>query len=215
MKRREFTIHLASLGLLGSIGLGSAVQAQGGPIEGKDYTRLAEPVAVAGNGKIEVIEFFGYWCQHCAAFEPTLDAWSRKQPADVNFRRIPVAFSAPQETYQRLYFAIEAIGQVPALHGKVFTAMHGQRQRLDKDAEISALAAANGVDGAKLIDAMKGFTVATRVNQARQLAQAYRVDSVPMLAVNGRQVTSVALAGSHERALQVVDALVQQGRKLR
>lgn len=216
MKRREFTIQLGQLaGIASALGAGlpAVVHAQGGPVEGKEFTRLKDPVAVAGNGKIEVIEFFGYWCPHCAAFEPSLDAWARKLPADVNFRRIPVAFSAAQEPYQKLYFALEAIGQVPTLHAKVFIAVHGQRQRLDKEAEIAALATANGVDGAKLIDAMKSFSVATKANQARQLAQAYRLDGVPALAVHGRFMTSVGQAGSHERALAVVDALLQQSRK--
>ncbi len=218
MKRRDFTLHtvrLGSLGIASALGalLPTVLWAQGGPVEGKDYTRLKDPVPVAGSGKIEVIEFFGYWCPHCASLEPALDAWARKLPADVNFRRIPVAFSAAQESYQKLYFAIEATGQVQALHNKVFTAIHGQRQRLDKEAEIAALATANGLDGAKLVEAMKSFSVATKANQARQLTQAYHVDSVPMLAVHGRHLTSVAMAGSQERTLQVVDALVQQQRK--
>ena len=215
MKRREFNLQLGRMGLGLGVGTGlyGTAAAQGGLIEGTHYTRMNEPVAVAGGGKIEVIEFFGYWCPHCAAFEPSLEAWVRKLPDYVNFRRIPVAFSAPQESYQKLYFAIEALGQVTALQGKVFTAMHGERKRLDKDAEITALAAANGVDGAKLIEAMKSFSVATKINQARNLAQSYQVDSVPMLAVAGRYKTSVSMTGTNERALAVVDMLVQQSRQ--
>ncbi len=215
MKRREFNLQLGTVGLTAMLGasLSPLAQAQGAPREGQEFTRLKEPVAVSGGGRIEVIEFFGYWCPHCAAFEPVLDAWARKLPADVHFRRMPVAFQAAHEHYQKLYFGIEALGAVPALHGKVFTAMHGSRQRLDKDAEIVALAAAHGVDGAKLLDAMKSFIVATKVNQARQLAQAYHLDGVPTLAVNGRFTTSVTQAGTHERALQVVENLIQGARK--
>ena len=35
------------------------------PQEGKDYTRLANPVPVETGKKIEVIEFFSYGCPHC------------------------------------------------------------------------------------------------------------------------------------------------------
>ncbi len=225
MKRRDFTKQVGSLALgsAGTAGLGlsilsstwlaSPALAQGGPVEGKDFLRLKDPVAVASSGKIEVLEFFGYWCPHCASFEPVLEAWVKALPADIHFRRIPVAFSVPQEFYQKLYFGIEALGQVPALHGKVFAAMHGQRQRLDKDGEISALATAHGVDGAKLLDAMKSFSVATKINQARQLLQAYKVDSVPMLAVHGRFTTSPSTAGTPERALQVVEWLAQRAKR--
>jgi len=211
MNRRQFTLRIGAGGAAAWLA-GSAL-AQGEPVEGRDYLRLKDAVAVAGGGKVEVIEFFGYWCPHCAAFEPLLEGWVRKLPADVNFRRIPVAFSAPQEWHQKLYFAIESLGQVPTLHGKVFTAMHANRQRLDKEAEVAALASANGADGAKLVEAMKSFSVATKISQARQLAQAYRIDSVPTLAVHGRYITSASHAGTPERALRVVEALIQSSRK--
>jgi thiol:disulfide interchange protein DsbA len=210
MNRREFSLGCVVAAALAL--LAGPAAAQGEPVEGREYTRLKEPVPVAVPGKVEVIEFFGYWCPHCASLEPTLEAWERKLPPDVNFRRIPIAFSAPQEHYQKLYFAIEALGAVPALQAKVFTAMHANRQRLDKEADIAALAKANGVDGAKLVEAMKSFTVATKVNQAKQLAQAYRIDSVPTLAVQGRYLTSVSQAGTPERTFQVIDALIQRSR---
>jgi len=69
------------------------------------------------------------------------------------------------------------------------------------------------VDGAKALDAMKSFSVATKVSQARQAAQAYRIDGVPTMAVQGRFITSVGQAGTHERTVQVVDALIQRARK--
>lgn len=212
MKRREFTLNLG----LGAIGASSLLalpaRAQGEPVEGKDYTRLQTPVAVAVPGKIEVVEFFGYWCPHCNAFEPALEAWVAKLPASVNFRRIPVVFNATHEPYQKLYFALEALGLVAKLHGKVFNALHVQRQRLEKDAEVSAFAAANGVDGAKLIDTMKSFSVVTKGNQARQMAQNFHIDGVPTLGIQGRYLTSVSQAGSGERALQVTDALIRKAR---
>jgi protein dithiol oxidoreductase (disulfide-forming) len=213
MNRREFTLRLGAAPALGV--LAASARAQGEPAEGREYTRLKEPVPVAMPGKVEVIEFFGYWCPHCAAFEPMLYPWATKLPSDVNFRRIPIAFSAPQEPYQKLYYAIESLGAVPSLHGKIFVAMHQNKQRLDKEADIAALANANGVDGAKLVEAMKSFTVATKVNQAKQLSQAYRVDSVPMLAVHGRYLTSVSQAGSAERALHVLDTLIQRSRTVK
>lgn len=209
MNRRDFALGFGTAAATAWIG--PPALAQNPPAEGREFTVLKEPVAVAG-GKVEVIEFFGYWCPHCASFEPGLDAWARKLPADVNFRRIPIAFSGPQEWHQKLYFAIEAMGKVHELHGKVFTAMHGQRLRMDKESEVVALANANGVDGAKLVETMKSFSVATKVAQARQLAQAYRIDSVPTVAVHGRFITSVGMTGSVERTLQVMDALIQRSR---
>jgi protein dithiol oxidoreductase (disulfide-forming) len=212
MNRRKFALQMALAGA--STAMPWSAQAQGAPVEGKDYARLAQPIAMPATGKVEVVEFFGYWCPHCNAFEPVLDAWTRKLPADVAFRRVPVAFNAQQEPQQKLYYALESMGQLEAMHRKVFTAIHVQKQRLEKDAEIVALVAANGIDAAKFSEAFKSFTVATKLKQARQLADAYRIDGVPTLGIHGRYFTSPSLAGGHEQALRVADHLIQRAKKV-
>ena len=92
MNRREFSIHtLGAVGL--SAGLPGLALAQGGPVEGTHYVRLPQAAPVsAPAGKVEVVEFFWYGCNHCYNFEPSLGAWADKLPADVVFRRVPVAF---------------------------------------------------------------------------------------------------------------------------
>lgn len=213
MKRRDFTLGL-SAGGLASLLAASPAYAQGEPVEGREYTRLQTPQPVSTPaGKVEAVEFFGYWCPHCNAFEPSLDAWVRKLPADVVFRRIPVAFNAAHEPYQKLYYALEAMGVLDTMHRKVFNAVHVQHMRLEKDSELQALATANGLDGAKLLDSMKSFSVATKCNQAKQAARAWAIDGVPTLGVQGRYMTSVGQAGGHEQALRVMDALIQKSRK--
>jgi thiol:disulfide interchange protein DsbA len=212
MKRRDFSLQLAAVGL-GTAWAGSAV-AQAGPVEGTHYTKLSQPVAVtAPAGKIEVLEFFSYGCPHCYALEPTLEGWAKRLPADVVFKRVPVGFNALYENYQKIYYALEAMGQAEHMHRKVFDAIHQQRQRLDKEADLAAFMSANGLDGAKFIEMYKSFGVQTKARQAQQLSQAYKIDGVPAMAVQGRYVTSGSQAGSNERALAVTDALVQSLRK--
>jgi thiol:disulfide interchange protein DsbA len=212
MKRRDFSLQLAAAGL-GTVWAGVA-GAQGAPVEGTHYTKLSQPQPVSvPAGKIEVLEFFSYGCPHCYALEPTLEAWVKRLPPDVVFRRVPVAFLANYENFQRIYFALEAMGQVDAMQMKIFNAVHQQRLRLDKEADIAAFMSANGVDGAKFAELFKSFTVQTKARQAQQLTQAYKIDGVPALAVQGRYLTSGSQAGSNERALAVTDALVQSVRK--
>ena len=209
MKRRDF-----SRGLLGTCTLGTAQARAGGFIEGTHYVRLGAPVATGAPGKIEVIEFFWYGCPHCHAFEPTLNAWVKALPADVAFRRVPVAFSKePFVAHQRIFYALESLGQLDAMHAKVFSAIHNGRQRLDKLADIVAFMAKNGVDAAQFGPAYDSFSVQAKVNQATQLAAAYKIDGVPALGVNGRYYTSGSLAGSNQAALTVVDFLVGRLRK--
>ena len=210
LNRREFTGALVAVGGVASTGL---AQAQGGPVEGTHYLRLASPVPVSVPGKVEVLEFFMYSCPHCFQFDPALEAWVKKQPADVAFRRVPVAFRPNLEIHQRLYYALEALGQLEALHTKAFNSIHVEHKMLLKDEDVAAWGAANGLDGAKLLDTMKSFSVAGKVRAAKQTMEAYRVDGVPMLAIQGRWTTSGSTAGTHEKALAVADYLVAQARK--
>jgi protein dithiol oxidoreductase (disulfide-forming) len=205
MNRRNFAVGLATIPW-------AARTALAVPTEGRDYTRLSKPVEVAVPGKVEVIEFFGYWCPHCNAFEPRLEAWARQLPPYVDFRHEPVAWQPVHVPYQRLYFALLQLGLVKTLQQKVFDAVHVQHLRLETDAGIAVFASENGIDKSKLIDTMKGFTVDSEVRRANQLFKAYGLDGVPSLTVNGRYVTSPEMAGGEEQALQVVDMLIRKSR---
>lgn len=218
MKRRTFLHHhalsAAALATGTSLALASnPAQAQGGFVEGRDYRRLGNPAPVPGHGKIDVVEFFWYGCPHCHALEPALDAWAAKLPADVAFRRMPVIFGALHEAHARLFFALEALGQLPTVHKRVFAALHVQRRRLDKPEDIAAFVAEQGVDKAKFQEAYNGFGTASKVRQSQQLAQAYALEGVPALGIAGRFLTAGSMAGSNERALQAADFLIGRSRK--
>ncbi|MCR5884969.1 thiol:disulfide interchange protein DsbA/DsbL [Rhizobacter sp. J219] len=211
MNRRDFSAHLMGLGL-GATALPALAQEK--PVEGKHYVKLGSPAPVnAPAGKIEVIEFFWYGCPHCNAFEPTLDAWQKKLPADVAFRRVPVAFREQYAVHQRIYYALEALGKVEALHRKVFYALHSERQRLEQPAEIAAFMEKNGIERAKFQEVFDSFAVQTRAKQATRLADAYKIDGVPAMGIHGKYFTSGTIAGTPEKALQVTEYLVQTLRK--
>jgi thiol:disulfide interchange protein DsbA len=214
MKRREFSTTVLGAGAA-AFGLPVASQTQGGPIEGKHFVRLTQPVPTsAGPGKIELIEFFWYGCPHCNAFEPALDTWIRQLPADVAFRRVPVAFSVePFVAHQRIFYALDSLGLVGAMHRKVFYAIHSDRLRLDKPAEIEAFMARNGVDATQFMEAFGSFTTQAKLRQANQLVDGYKIDGVPAIGIHGRYYTSGSLAGSNDKALAVTDVLVQRLRK--
>jgi protein dithiol oxidoreductase (disulfide-forming) len=211
MNRREFSLQL--MAAAASTSLAAAAQAQSrAPIEGTHYVKLNQPLSVPP-GKIEVIEFFWYGCPHCHDFEPALDAWSKKLPDDVAFRRVPVAFREAYVPHQRIFYALEAMGLVASMHRKVFYAIHGERQRLDKPADIAAFMQKNGVDSTKFLEQYNSFTVQTKVRQASKLAADYKIDGVPAIGIQGRYYTSGALAGSPGGSLAVADYLIDRVRK--
>jgi len=210
MNRRDFALLVPALGAW----VASPAWAQGGPVEGTHYVKLSQPAPVtAPAGKIEVVEFFWYGCPHCYTLEPAIEAWTKRLAADVMFRRVPVGFAAVHEAHQRLFYGLEAIDQLEPMHKKIFAAIQVQRQRLEKEDEQLAFAAGNGVDRAKLAEAMKSFGVATKMRQAKQLSAAYKIDGVPAIGVAGRFYTAGSLAGDNERALGVADFLIQRVRK--
>ena len=95
------------------------------------------------------------------------------------------------------------------MHRKVFDAIHQQRQRLDKEADIAAFMTANGVDGAKFIELYKSFTVQTKATpgaaaepelQDRRRAGNGRAGPLRHLGLAGRQQR--ARAGRHRRLVQ-------------
>lgn len=212
MLRRQFNRSAAQWMALSAAGASPALWAQAkAPVEGIDFLTLDKPAATeAPAGKVEVVEFFWYSCPHCNSFEPLLESWLERQPKNVHFRRVPVMFRPSFEPQQRLYYVLEAMGQLPQLHKKVFNAIHSERQTLDSAEQIATWIAKQGVDKNKFMEQYNSFPVVTKVRRATQLQEQYKVDGVPALGVAGRYFTSGSLATSMARALQVTDHLVAQ-----
>ena len=213
MNRRRFSASLLSAAAASALVASGPAFAQASPVEGKDFTRV-EPPQPPGvpAGKVEVLEFFSYACPHCSAFEPVIEVWEKQLPAEVVLRRVPVPFLMNADNFMRTYYALETIGAVKAMQLKIFRAIHIEKKRLEKGEDIAEFVGANGGDAAKFLAAFKSFSVNTSVTRAKKLMADFKVDSVPTLIVQGRWMTSPSQAGSQERALAVVDQLVQRVR---
>ena len=214
MDRREFSAAVAAALGTAALGVSGGAAAQQRWQEGKDYRELDKRAPVeTPPGKIEVVEFFWYSCPHCHNFEPKLVEWSKRLPADVVLRRVPVAFRDDFVPQQRLFYALEAMGKLDALHAKVFHAIHVERQPTNREDAILAFVEKNGVDRAQFQSLYNSFSVSTKARRATQLQDAYMVDGVPALGVAGRYYTDGELARNMDRALQVVEHLVAEARK--
>jgi len=215
MQRRDFSRSLLAAGataLTASAGLTSlSAQAQiAGLKEGTDYIRLGKPAPVdTPAGQIEVVEFFSYACIHCYNFEPLLSDWIRKKPANVVVRRTPVAFNDSLVPLQRLYYSLEALGQVEKLHEKVFRTIFVDKERLSSPESIVAWAEKQGLDKVRFSEQFNSFTVAGKARKAAQLQDAYQVEGTPALGVAGR----FYIPGQGPRTIQIAEALIAQIRK--
>jgi thiol:disulfide interchange protein DsbA len=192
MDRRRFSLNMAAgagaLALAGA-GVPRGARAQGtAPLEGRDYQVLRKPVAVPADGKIQVIEFFWYACPHCFAFEPLLEGWLARAPADVHFRRVPVGFDARKQAHQRIYYTWEALGLVEQMHLRTFTRFHVQKKPIDTLEDMVLFARESGLDAAKVEAAWRGFSTDVRCKEANGLTDAYGIEYMPEMAIAGRFV---------------------------
>ena len=192
---------------------GSAVSAAPAALrDGVEYQTLPNAQPTDSGRKIEVLEFFAYYCPHCYAFEPQLAQWVKKQGDNIVFRRVHVPRGAPVAPQQRLFYTLEALDLLEQYHDKAFAAMHVDRLPLSQDEQVFDWASRAGIDRARFIDAYRSFGVQARIRRAQSMMENYRITHWPMIAVDGRFLTSASMTGSHEGTLKQVDQLLARVR---
>lgn len=207
MNRRRFTRLAAALAAVPALPFAPRVAAQGA----QKYVLIEPPMPTFR--KLEVIEFFWYECPHCYDLEPSLEAWVKKLPKDVAFRRVPATFNERWNISARVYYTLETMGLLDKLHGPLFTAVHKERLRITDDRALADWLAKNGVDTAKFQQIYKSDDIGAKLKTAQNQVAASRIDGVPALVVNGRYL--IAAGGgvsSHTEMLQVADQLLAQAR---
>lgn len=185
------------------------------PQAGKEFKPISPPLA-SPKDKIEVIEFFSYGCNHCSDFHPLISKWAEKLPKDVSFRRIPVSFNRLEwARLSRIYYALEATGDLAKLDAAVFIAIHEQRVQFKTDDAVIAWAASKGADAKKFGEAMTAFSMSAKIQRADQDASAARISGVPSLAVDGKYLINNEAAGNYEELLKITDSVIAKVRQER
>ena len=184
------------------------------PKAGVEYRELSSAQSTDSPGKIEVLEFFWYGGPHCYNFEPVITPWVKKLAKDVQFRRVPAMFNEEYAQGARAFYALDAIGEEERLHKALFDAIHtGSRLRVADEAALTEWLGKHGVDTKKFAAAYRSFSVEGRMKRAAQLTQAYKIEGVPSMAVNGKYVIVTDNITSFEHLLQVSDFLIERERK--
>lgn len=192
------------------------------PENGKEYTLLERPQPTDAGKKIEVIEFFAYYCPHCYVLDPILSDWVKKQGDNIAFKRIHVSDSRVVP-HQKLFYSLEAMGKLEELHTKIFNAFHVERNRLQTDAEVLEFVTKAGIDKQKFLDVYNSFSIQSKLNRSALLMTSYQIDSWPKIAVDGRFMTSPVMAGvglgrvseqtQNQALVPVLDALIAKIQK--
>jgi protein dithiol oxidoreductase (disulfide-forming) len=190
------------------------VLVQAAIVEGKHYRTVPFPVAVETGNKVEVREIFWYGCPHCYVLEPGLASWLKKLPANAQFVRTPGTVSTRWATHAQAYYTFETLGVMEKVHVAFFKAVQEQKQgELNEEKGITDFAARHGIDHKKFSEAFNSFGVRLKLEKAKQLNQDLNLDSVPSVVIDGKYLTSPAMAEGEAQFFKVLDELISKAAK--
>lgn len=178
--------------------------------QGQHYREISVAQPVETGDKVEVRELFWYGCPHCFRLEDPLERWVSTLPDHAQFVRMPAIFNQVWEQHAKLYYTLEAMGNLDTMHRKVFDAIHVYEQKLVKDSEMIDFAEAEGLDRQVFEDTLSSFAVISKLNAAKTNIANYEVTGVPAVVVGGKYLTDVSSAGSEQAMFQVLDFLINK-----
>ena len=187
-------------------------------VPGTDYIEIkgGQPYLPL-NGKIEVVEVFGYVCPACAAFQPLVNDWKAKLPADVRFTYVPAPFGPEWIPYAKAYYVAEQMGLVDKTHDAVIQAIHvqdtlpGEGDGPD-EAAIAAFYGNYGVNPKEFLSTMSSFAIDAKVNRGKQFMIRSGASSTPTIIVNGKYRVEGA---TWEDRLRITNQLIVRERAAR
>jgi protein dithiol oxidoreductase (disulfide-forming) len=185
------------------------------PRKGAEFDTVAHVMPTDNPAKIEVVEIFWYGCSHCYNMDAPLNAWVKKLPADVTFKRVPGIPNTSWAPAAKTFYAMQTLGVLEKLHTPLFDAIHKQKA-LDPTNEQAAIAwvtAQSGLDKLKVEGAFKSFSMNASLSNAAQVFRNSGATGVPTLMIDGKYLTSSTMAGGNEQALKVADYIIDNVRK--
>jgi len=209
MTMRNTVRTLAALGLLAVAAVASAQNAPIGP--GYELIDPPQPTA-APAGQVEVIEVFNHACMACYDFQPKVEAWLKRKPANAAFTYVAAPLGGHFDVFARAYYAAEALGVAAKNHQAVFDAVFGgpkPKNNLTLE-ELADVYAGFGVDKEQFLAAANSFAVNTRMKKTAQQLVRLGATSTPTIVVAGKYRLNGVTAGGYENMLKLVDQLVAQ-----
>lgn len=201
-------LNMKSALVLAALALTGAAQAA---TEGADYTVLAKPIPQVQTDKIEVLEFFGYFCVHCHNLDPVLLKHSKTFAKDTYLRTEHVVWQPEMLGLARVAAAVNASGLKYQANPAVFKAVYEQKIDLADSATFKQWAAAQkSFDAKKLVAAYDAPASVAAAKKMQQLTEIYQIGGTPMVVVGGRY--EVKFNGDYQAGMKTIDELVEKVR---
>ncbi|ASK27572.1 thiol:disulfide interchange protein DsbA/DsbL [Neisseria chenwenguii] len=193
---------------------GAAASAPAAPvtlIEGTNYTVLPNAIPQQQADKVEVLEFFGYFCPHCAHLEPVLSKHVKTFKPDTYLSSEHVVWGDEMKPLARLAAAVEMTGEREKADSAIFNAMVEQKIKLNDEATLKNwLAQQTAFDGKKVLSAYENPESQTRADKMAELTKTYQIDGTPAVIVGGKYKVEFS---DWESGMKVIDLLVDKVRE--
>jgi len=185
------------------------------PQMGAEFNQTVQVIPTDNPSKIEVVELFWYGCPHCNELDPQLNAWVKKLPKDVVFKRVPAIPRPDWMAMARVFYVMESLNLSEKLHSKLFEAIHKQKafRPDDEKAATEWLVKESGLDRKKIEAEFASFSLSTKMNNAGRVFQASGATGVPTLLIDGRYITSVTMAGGPQEMFNTANYIIDNLRK--
>lgn len=200
-------MHKPALRLPLLTGLFALLLAAFGTARAEPWAELPQPQPTRDPAKVEVIEFFWYGCPHCYSIEPQVVEWAKRQPATVEFIRVPAVFNPRWALLGRAYYVMQQLKLGDDAHRALFDAIHRDQKNFTDEASLAEFFAGLGVPKEKFHEAFTSFDVDSKVGRANRMTAAYRLEGVPTFIVNGKYRIDGTTAGSEEGMFAALDQL--------
>jgi thiol:disulfide interchange protein DsbA len=178
--------------------------------EGLHYFEIEGAPAVSGD-TIKLEEAFSYLCTHCNTFDPYVQAWQKRAPEYVEFRRIPVVFGKGSwELYARGFVTSEMMGVPDEAHYALMDRIWNEKSIIRNLDELATFYSQFGLDKDKFMSTSRSFAVDGKMRKDQSLIQAYGIRGTPSLVVNGKyRIAGSAAVPSYDVMFDVVDYLIE------
>ncbi|QMT32354.1 thiol:disulfide interchange protein DsbA/DsbL [Alysiella filiformis] len=181
--------------------------------EGVDYEVLPKAMPQIQKDKVEVLEFFGYFCIHCKNLDPILLKHTKTFAKDTYFRTEHVVWDEGRDmNLARITAAVNQAGEKYAANPAIFGAIFDEKVNLS-DAGVTAqwLNAQTSFNGKKVLEAYNSFSNQAQAKQMADYTREYQVQSTPTLIVGGKY--KVIFNQGFENGMKTIDELVQKVRE--
>lgn len=181
-------------------------------LEGLRVLDTKEIVSV--DGKTNIKQFFWQKCPHCYNLEPSLEEWLAQNKDNVNFEKIPVAWSETHIKDGDYYL----IAQILSKQGKIkdlnkfsndlFKLVFVEKLPLN-DSNVGVIFSQHGVESSQWKSIQKSFFLKAEENRVKIDTKKYGIVGVPAFVVDGKYYTDISEAQGVNNLYKTLDEIVK------